>query len=75
MEYLQFKYTPNEELYKIFHKLLELRDCKIYVSKTLFSEFLQYILTLPMKHYLNINYICTGILTFSKLKQYIQSTK
>ena len=71
MKYLQFKYTPNKELYKIFHKLLELQDCKIYISKTLFSEFFQYILALPMKHYLNINFIYTGILMFSKSNKII----
>ena len=71
MKYLQFKYTPNNEFYKIFHKLLKLRDCKIYISKILFSKFFEYIMALPMRHYLNMNIIHTRILKFPKMNKII----
>lgn len=76
MKYLQFKYNSNKELYKVFHKLLELRNCEIYISENLYLEFLQYISSLPLKHYLNIEFIHTGILMFSKsYKIIIQSDR
>lgn len=71
MKYRQFKYNPNKELYIVFHKLLKLQDCKIYVSKNLYLEFLHYLYELT-----GFKYICTGYLKFTlKGKIIIKSDK
>lgn len=71
MKYLQFKYIPDKELYIVFHKLLELRDCKIYISKSLYLEFLHYLYELT-----GFKYICTGYLKFAlKYKIIIKSDR
>lgn len=62
MRYLHFIYNTNKELYLVFHKLLKLRNCKIYISKNLYLEFLHYLYELT-----GYTFICTGILQFPKL--------
>lgn len=71
MNYLQFKYNPNKELYKVFHMLLVFRSCKIYISKSLYHELLHYLCELPMKHYSNMKFLCAGILEFPKADKII----
>mgnify|MGYP004460299673 CR=1 FL=1 len=66
MKYLQFKYSTKKDLYLTFRKLLELKDCRIYISKNLYLEFLHYLYELTDSHY-----ICTGILKFPKLNKII----
>lgn len=66
MKYLQFKYSQNKELYIVFHKLLELRDCKIYISKNLYLELLHYFYEL-----MDQKFLCTGILKFPKMNKII----
>lgn len=59
MAYSHFYYLPDKELYKVFHKILEFKDCKIYVSRNLYLEFLHYLYEL-----FGYKFICTGILKF-----------
>lgn len=66
MKYLQFKYQPDKHLYIVFHKLLKLRNCKIYISENLYLEFLHYLYELT-----GYTYICTGTLQFPKLNKMI----
>lgn len=61
MTYLHFLYNPNKELYKVFHKLFELRDCKIYINENLYYKFQYYLYEIC--GYL---FLCTGILSFLK---------
>lgn len=66
MKYLQFKYIPDKDLYIVFHKLLELRDCRIYISKNLYLEFLHYLYEIT-----GYKFIHTGILKFPKLNKIV----
>ena len=66
MSYLCFFYNPNKELYKAFHKLLKLHDCKIYVSRNFYSFFLQNLHELT-----GSLFICTGILKFLKMNRIV----
>lgn len=66
MRYLQFKYKPDKHLQLALNKLLELRDCKIYVSKNLYLELLHYFYEL-----MDQKFLCTGILKFPKMNKLI----
>lgn len=66
MTYLQFKYNAKKYSDIIFHKLLELYDCKIYISRNLYLELLHYLYTLN-----GYTDICTGILKFPKMNKII----
>ena len=66
MKYLHFIYNPYKDIIKCCKKLLELQDCKIYISKNLYLEFLHYLYELT-----DSKYICTGILKFPKLNKII----
>ena len=70
-KHLQFKYQPDKHLNLVFCKLLELQNCKIYVSKNLYLEFLHHLYELT-----GFKYICTGYLKFTlKNKIIIQSDR
>lgn len=66
MRYLQFKYKPDKHLQLALNKLLELRDCKIYVSKNLYLELLHYFYEL-----MDQKFLYTGILKFPKMNKLI----
>lgn len=66
MRYLPFKYNSDKDYPVIFRTFLELQDCKIYVSKNLYLEFLHYLYELT-----GFKYICTGILKFPKIDKII----
>lgn len=66
MRYLPFKYNSDKDYSVIFRTFLELQDCKIYVSKNLYLEFLHYLYELT-----GFKYICTGILKFPKMDKII----
>lgn len=66
MRYLQFKYKPDKHLQLALNKLLELRDCKIYISKNLYLELLHYFYEL-----MDQKFLCTGILKFPKMNKLI----
>lgn len=71
MRYYHFFYNPSIELYKVFHKILKLQDCKIYISKNLYLEFLHYLYELTGQ-----KFICTKYLKFTmKGKIVIQSDR
>jgi hypothetical protein len=69
MTWSHFHYHPDTDLDEIFHKILELRDCKIYVSKHMFIRFLQYV-----NDFTGYCYEYTGILKFPKLNKIIQES-
>lgn len=66
MKYLQFKYKPDRHLQLALNKLLELRDCKIYISKSLYLELLHYFYEL-----MDQKFLCTGKLKFPKMNKII----
>ena len=66
MNYLHFKFKPDKHLQLTLNKLLELRDCKIYVSKNLYLELLHYFYEL-----MDQKFLCTGILKFPKMNKII----
>ena len=66
MRYLQLKYKPDKHLQLTLNVLLELRNCEIYISKTLYLELLHYFYEL-----LDQKILCTGILKFPKMNKII----
>lgn len=66
MKYLQFKYNSDKDYPIVFRKLLDLYDCRIYISRNLYLEFLHHLYALT-----GSKYICTGILKFPQLNKII----
>ena len=66
MRYLPFHYVPEKDSLKVCKKLLELRDCRIYVSRNMFITFLEYV-----NDFSDYCYDYTTILKFPKMNKII----
>lgn len=66
MRYLPFYYKPEKDEMKVCKKLLELHYCRIYVSRYMFIQFLQYV-----NDFSDYCYEYTGILKFPKMNKII----